>query len=41
MEKTDAGFTISAIHLDVAGAGKACTVSQRLNTTITMDAKLN
>ncbi len=56
MEKTDAGFAITAIHLDVAvkipganveafhaaatKAKEGCPVSRVLNTTITMDAKL-
>ncbi|HEV7240901.1 MAG TPA: OsmC family protein [Thermoanaerobaculia bacterium] len=56
LEKTDAGFTVTAIHLDVVarvpGADEAafataannaktgCPISRLLNTTITMDAKL-
>ncbi|MEO8378146.1 MAG: OsmC family protein [Acidobacteriota bacterium] len=56
MEKTDAGFTVTGIHLDVtakvpgidqaafdtaAGNAKSgCPISRLLNTTITMDAKL-
>ena len=56
LEKTDAGFTVTAIHLDVTarvpGADQAafetaannaktgCPISRLLNTTITMDAKL-
>jgi osmotically inducible protein OsmC len=56
LEKTDAGFTVTSVHLDVnakiPGAGKqafetaannakaGCPISRLLNTTITMDAKL-
>ena len=56
LEKTDAGFTVTAIHLEVVarvpGADQAsfetaannaktgCPISRLLNTTITMDAKL-
>jgi osmotically inducible protein OsmC len=56
LEKTDAGFTVTSIHLDVnakiPGADKqafekaannakgGCPISRLLNTTITMDAKL-
>src|SRR2546423_11498580 len=56
LEKTDAGFTVTSVHLDVIakipGADKAkfdtaannakagCPISRLLNTTITMDAKL-
>ena len=56
LEKTDAGFTVTSVHLDVVakipGADKAkfetaannakagCPISRLLNTTITMDAKL-
>ena len=56
LEKTDAGFTVTLVHLDVIakipGADKAkfetaannakagCPISRLLNTTITMDAKL-
>ena len=56
MEKLDAGWTVTGIHLDVRGkvpkadtaawekattAAKAgCPISRLLNTTITMDAKL-
>ena len=56
LEKTDAGFTVTAIHLEVSarvpGADEAsfataannaktgCPISRLLNTTITMDAKL-
>lgn len=56
LEKTDAGFTVTSVHLDVnvkiPGADKqafetaannaktGCPISRLLNTTITMDAKL-
>src|SRR5688572_32930032 len=56
LEKTDAGFTVTAIHLDVVArvpgsdqaafetaannAKTGCPISRLLNTTITMDAKL-
>ena len=56
LEKTDAGFTVTAVHLEVVakvpGADQAsfetaannaktgCPISRLLNTTITMDAKL-
>jgi osmotically inducible protein OsmC len=56
MEKTDAGFTVTEVHLDVTakipGASKeafmtaannaktGCPISRLLNTTITMNAKL-
>ena len=56
LDKTDAGFTVTSVHLDVIakipGADKAkfetaannakagCPISRLLNTTITMDAKL-
>ena len=56
LEKTDAGFTVTLVHLDVTakipGADQAkfetaannakagCPISRLLNTTITMDAKL-
>ncbi|MGB3428640.1 MAG: OsmC family protein [Burkholderiaceae bacterium] len=55
-EKTDAGWTVTAIHLAVAGtvpgaddatfqrlaanAKKDCPISRLLNTTITLEAKL-
>ena len=56
MEKLDAGWTVTGIHLDVRGkvpkadtaawekattaAKTGCPISRLLNTTITMDAKL-
>ena len=56
MEKLDAGWTVTGIHLDVKGkvpkadnaawekattaAKTGCPISRLLNTTITMDAKL-
>jgi lipoyl-dependent peroxiredoxin len=56
LDKTDAGFTVTSVHLDVnakiPGADKGafetaannakagCPISRLLNTTITMDAKL-
>ncbi|MBI4507874.1 MAG: OsmC family protein [Chloroflexi bacterium] len=56
MERTDAGWTVTAVHLDVTAkvpggdraafetaansAKSGCPVSRLLNTTITMDAKL-
>jgi osmotically inducible protein OsmC len=56
LDKTDAGFTVTSVHLDVRvkipGADKqafetaannakaGCPISRLLNTTITMDAKL-
>lgn len=56
MEKLDAGWTLTGIHLDVRGkvpkadtaawekattaAKTGCPISRLLNTTITMDAKL-
>ncbi len=57
MEKLDAGWTVTQIHLDVTGkvpkadqaawekatqaAKTGCPISRLLNTTITMDAKLD
>ena len=57
MDKTDAGFTVTGIHLTVnakcqggdaakfaiaaENAKKGCPISRLLNTTITMDAKLD
>lgn len=56
MEKTDAGFTVTEVHLDVTAkipgaseeafntaannAKTGCPISRLLNTTITMNAKL-
>jgi osmotically inducible protein OsmC len=56
MEKTDAGFTVTGVHLDVTAsvpgidqaafetaannAKTGCPISRLLNTTITMEAKL-
>ncbi len=40
LEKTDAGFTITAVHLDVAAVKAGCPVSRVLNAKITMDARL-
>ena len=57
LEKVDAGWSVTAVHLDVRGtvpkadaaafqqavnaAKTGCPISRLLNTTITMDAKLN
>jgi lipoyl-dependent peroxiredoxin len=40
LEKTDAGFTITAVHLDVTAAIPGAPVSRVLNAKITMDARL-
>jgi osmotically inducible protein OsmC len=56
MEKTDAGFTVTGVHLDVTAsvpgidqaafdtaannAKTGCPISRLLNTTITMEARL-